>query len=183
MGRKEVAKLASKSIDKKDVLDRLRDHIFSGGTKKLSEKDNDTLIKLRRINQALVSGYGNTQVVKIIETEFSLGQAQAYNLINQSIKLYGDIQEGDKQGSKVIMKEMYLRAAKKALEMGDMANHLHALDSISKLDKLFDATQVNIDMSNIQLPKAVIISGDLKVLEENMRNQPLDITDFEEVSE
>jgi hypothetical protein len=180
MGRKEISKLASQSIDKKDELDRIRDYMFSGGTKKLSQKDTEKLNQYRRINQYLVAGHSNTQCVKMIETEFSLAHAQAYRLISQSQKLYGDIQEGDKMGSKAIMKEMYLRAAKKALELNDLANHLHALDSISKLDKLFDPVQVSIDMSNLKLPQVVTVSGDLETLKENMEKQPLDI-DFSEI--
>lgn len=158
---------------KKDLLDRLREHLFSGGAFKINQRDNEALSKLEKVNQLLTTGYSISNCVKKIQTDFSIEQAQAYKLVRDAQELFGDIRESKKNGIRYIMEEMYMRGALKAMQMNDLQAYAHFLDSISRINGLFDSKAININMQQIQLPAVIYGDSDIETLKKEMEAQTI----------
>lgn len=170
MDKKTLKKYVLSASDgrKKDLMDRLREHMFSGGTKKLSKRDAETLSKLDSVNQLLTTGYSVSNCVRKIEADFDISQAQAYKLIRDTHELYGDIRESKKTGKRYILEEMYMRGALKAMQMNDLHAYAHFLNSIAKLNGLFDTNAININMQQLQMPKLIIADSNIETLKQEM---------------
>lgn len=169
---KKLKKYALSSDNrKKDSLDRLREYMFSGGIRKLSKRDAETLSKLDSVNQLLTTGYSISNCVKKIELDLNIGQAQAYKLIRDTHDLYGDIRQSTKKGKQYILEEMYMRGADKALEMNDLHAYAHFLDSISRINGLFDTGAININMQQLQMPQLIMMDSKLETLKAEMEAQ------------
>lgn len=166
---KAVERYALNSDDrKKDEFDRIREYMFTGGKKKLSARDEELLKKLDAINQLLVNGYSVNNCSKKIQMDFGISHVHAYRLIQKTQTLYGNAEQSSKEGKRYVLYEMYMRAAKKAYEIGDMQSYNHACDSIAKLYGLFDNAAVNIDISQIIMPKTIVLNSDLETLKNEM---------------
>lgn len=164
----KITKKYLKSTGKKDTLDRLREHMFSGGLKKLNKTDQNLLKKLEFVNQLLTTNYSVSNAVKAIEREYEVTQAYAYKLIRDTKSLFGDIRESQKNGQKYILEEMYMRGALKALSANDLHAYGHFLDSIARMNGLFDNTTVQINMQQLVMPKVIMTSSDINTLREEM---------------
>jgi hypothetical protein len=167
---KKLVKLASSNGKKLVLLDRLREHLFTGGKYKISNRDQETLDKLTEVDKFLTTGYSDSNIVKKIETKMNLSQAQAYKLVKDARQLFGDLRVQGKNGMRHVLYEMYMRGAQKALKAGDIQTYIHATDSIARLYGLFDST-VTIDMKGLVMPAVVYANGDIETLKKELEEQ------------
>ncbi len=162
---KKLKKLALQETDKEDLLDRLRAHLSTGGERKLTARDSDTLAKLTRIDEILRDNKSVAQCNQALQQEMGLSQAHAYKLINQSLELFGDIRQSRKKSKAYILDEMYMRAANRCWDEGDMLNYLKACDSLARINGLFEADATNINITQLNMPELIILDNDPEILQ------------------
>lgn len=152
------------SSRQKTNMDRIREHIFSGGTKPLAPREQEKYRKLRVVNQYICQVNTTQETVNLIIAELGCNEASAYLLIRESKALFGDINKADKIGQRYVLTEMYMVAAKGAMEAKDWQTYIHALDSIAKINGLTAEEVHRINMQNLVMPNIVMMDSNLDTL-------------------
>lgn len=161
-------------------MDRLKRHIETGGKYKITTRDSETLEKYNLIFTLLIAGKSESLARAKVRQEYGISEPQAYKLVRDTFELYGNPLESRKEGKRIILDEMYLRAAEKAYNDGNLEAYAKILDSIAKLWGLFDQSGINIDLSGLTMPKIIVAKNDLETLRREMEAQPTDYIELEE---
>lgn len=141
-------------------LDKFRAHLIDNV--ELSERDRETLAKYRKAHGAMCLGYSVEHVRGMLEKEFGLSESRSYAIIQESIKLYGDVMEVDKAGMKKIFYENYMLAANLARQANDYKSMTSALDKAAALLGLNAAEMIN--PHDFAKPVAIVFTTDAQVL-------------------
>ncbi|KOY86026.1 hypothetical protein AD998_07605 [bacterium 336/3] len=147
---------------KGDRLDKYRAYLIKG--KGLSEKSLQMLERMNFTNSLLCEGYASSKIIPVIQKKFDLSQRQAYQLLSDTIQLFGDVSQASKEGRRYIVAENLLRLGKKAEQEGDFITAQSCFDKYAKLYGLYDSTEINIDSKMWMTPREIIFSDDISIL-------------------
>lgn len=167
MNKKKNKLLKKESLDKLDVY---RAHFIEG--EDLEPRFEEYLEKMERAKTLLTTGVSMANVAVMIQGEFQVKRVQSYNIIRDSIDLFGDITKVRKDGMKYIIYENLMIAVNLAKEKEDYSAMTKALDSAAKLYGLYDPELDEIDAEAYTFPAQIIFSDNVNIL-----NQKGDDTD------
>jgi hypothetical protein len=165
-----------------DKLDRYRSHLLEDA--KLNSREQEMLSKYRKANSLLCNGYSRHQVTRFLMRDYGLSEPQAYQVVRDSILLYGDVADADKKGMKHLMYENFMRAARKSLGAGDYRAHVKALEQAAKVHGLFQEEAHPFDLEAFMRLKPLVFSTDPKVLKlQQSADSNAEETDYEPIEE
>lgn len=162
-----------KLIGKGDKLDKYRGHLLNGD--ELKPQEELMLQRYRRANALMCCGYSRLQTITLLQKESELSEQQLYNIVRDSIRLFGSVNEVDKAGMKYIMYENFMLAGNLARKEGNHDAMIRAYENASRLYDLFSPDTHLIDPRQFLRPVAIIYSTDPAVLEEQQRADVEDI--------
>jgi hypothetical protein len=140
-----------------DVLDKIRSHYLEG--RKLSEKQE---LKRKQYEQAhtfRINGYSKEQTVQLLQEIGIVGSiAEAYRVCNCAERLFGDVNQSNKEGLRYILTENFMAIYRKARKDDNLKEANRALENVAKINNLFDPNQAPIDWSKIIIPIPVYTS-------------------------
>lgn len=151
-----------KLLGKGDKLDRYRGHLLNGDD--LDEEQQIMLERYRRASALMCCGYSRMQSITLLKNETALSESQLYNIVRDSIKLFGSVNDVDKAGMKYIMYENFMLAANLARKEGNHDAMIRAYENASRIYDLFTADTHLIDPRHYLRPIAIIYSTDPQVL-------------------
>jgi hypothetical protein len=159
---------------KPDKLDRYRRYLFEGV--ELNEEQLAMLAKYRKAWNLASMGFSKNQVLTAFEKEYSLSEPQIYAIIRESTKLYGSIDESDKQGQRLISIERYELLGNLARQDGNYAAALRAQENADKLKGLFEPEKAGMDPKAFMIGVPMLFTTDPAALKE----QQLEDTEFDD---
>ena len=124
-------------------LDKIRGYLMNE-VKRLNKRDKILLNRILKISALCEKRYSKSQIIKIIcakdflEVGNSLNERQAYNLYNDTIKVFGDINKINKAAERYFSHERYLILSRKAEEIGDYQTAGRMQEQADKLYGLFE---------------------------------------------
>ncbi len=119
-----------------DKLDKFRDHLLHHIP--LSPKEQATLEKYRKCFGWRCKLFSPQQVVNMLMQEYNLKYSQAYQLMAESTKLYGKVEDIDREGSRKILIEGLYVAMSIAVKDKNAEAIIAATREIAKLQKIHD---------------------------------------------
>lgn len=159
---------------------------------KLSEFENDMLIRMKFVfSLRLKNKFSRQQAVKKLVDEFSISLATAYRDYSSAAQLFGELDEVDTRGERMILREEYWFLYQQNIKNRDWPEAKRALDSYREL---FDFTDRSgeVDPDKIAAHNYHIkISKKLeKIITEKLDDAVIDLNDlgvedidYEDVSE
>ncbi|GAB3886073.1 hypothetical protein [Spirosoma agri] len=124
---------AAQAVDK---LDKFRDHLLHRTELKKSEVE--TLEKYRKCFGWRCKLFSPQQVVNMLMQEYTLKYSQAYQLMAESTRLYGKVEDIDREGSRKILIESLYVAMSIAVKDKNAEAIIAATREIAKLSKVYD---------------------------------------------
>lgn len=125
--------LSTKAVDK---LDKFRDHLLHRTPLKQSEME--TLEKYRKCFSWRSKLFSPQQVVTMLMQEYSIKYSQAYQLMAESTRLYGQVHDVDREGTRKILIEHLYVAISVAVKDKNAEAIIAATREIAKLSKVHD---------------------------------------------
>ncbi|MFD2935031.1 hypothetical protein [Spirosoma flavum] len=119
-----------------DKLDKFRDHLLHRQPLKPSE--HETLEKYRKCFAWRSKLFSPQQVVNMLMQEYSIKYSQAYQVMAESTKLYGLVEDIDKAGTTKILIEGLYVAMSLAVKDRNAEAIIAATREIAKLSRLHD---------------------------------------------
>lgn len=164
METRPAKRINTKSPDK---LDKFRLHLLDG--KILHKKDIDMLSKYRKANALFCLGYSKNHVITVLTKEDLVSESQAYMILRDAVKLYGDVSEIDKKGAKQAAYEYYMMLSNLARKKEDYQSAIKAKELADKVMGLFDTDESPIDAKEFMKPVNIIFNTDPEVLKKKQR--------------
>ena len=177
--------MSNQLVRRGDKFDKYRAHILEG--RKLKPDDLAQLARYRKAVAMLSLGYSRLNVVTAMKSDPNdpVSESQGYVIVKEAMKLYGSIDEVDKEGQRYIAYENYKMLAQLAKKEGNYAAAIRAQENADKLYDLFNAYVVKQDPSLFLVPVAIAFTTDVDVLHESQKSleqgEDVEDTDFEEV--
>lgn len=119
-----------------DKLDKFRDHLLHRTVLKASELE--TLEKYRKCFGWRCKLFSPQQVVSMLMQEYNLRYSQAYQLMAESSKLYGKVEDIDREGTRKVLIEGLYVAMSIAVKEKNADAIIAATREIAKLSKIHD---------------------------------------------
>jgi hypothetical protein len=126
----------SKTEKSTDKLDKFRDHLLHRIPLKPSE--HETLEKYRKCFGWRCKLFSPQQVVNMLMQEYNLKYSQAYQLMAESTKIYGKVDDIDREGTRKILIESLYVAMSIAVKEKNAEAIIAATREIAKLSKVHD---------------------------------------------
>lgn len=156
--------MSNQLIRRGDKFDKFRAHILE--SRKLKPEDLQMLARYRKSVAMLGIGYSRQNVVMALKGDPTdpLSESQAYNIVRDSMKLFGSIDDVDKDGLRFIAHENYKALARAATKDGNHAAAIRAQENADRLYDLFNADVVKQDPNLFLVPVPICFSSDEAVL-------------------
>jgi len=119
-----------------DKLDKFRDHLLHRTPLKPSELE--TLEKYRKCFGWRCKLFSPQQVVNMLMQEYDLRYSQAYQLMAESARLYGKVEDIDREGTRKVLIESLYVAMSIAVKEKNAEAIIAATREIAKLSKVHD---------------------------------------------
>lgn len=119
-----------------DKLDKFRDHLLHRAT--LSPKELETLEKYRKCFAWRSKLFSPQQTVTMLMQEYGIKYSQAYQLLTESTRLYGKVEDVDKEGTRKILVENLYVAMSLAVKDKNPEAIIAAVEKIAKLNRLYE---------------------------------------------
>ncbi|MDI6033016.1 hypothetical protein QLS91_08010 [Flavobacterium sp. LB2P84] len=118
------------------TFDKILAHYIDPEHFPLSDTNTDILNRLNEVFALRLNHFSPRQIVTKWEKEKGISQAQAYNDIRNSEKLFGNILKADVEGSRVIWMENTRDFLKRCVQKGDRSNESKALKMLAEYGEL-----------------------------------------------
>lgn len=119
-----------------DKLDKYRDHLLH--RLPLSPKEQDMLDKYRKCFAWRCKLFSPQQCVNMLMQEYNLKYSQAYQIMAESTKLYGKVDDIDREGTRKVMIENLHVALSIAVKDKNAEAIISAVKEIAKLSRVYD---------------------------------------------
>jgi hypothetical protein len=151
-------------VKRGDKLDKFRAHFIEG--RKLNEADALMLSRYRKAVAMLGHGWSRQTVVAdlMADQQDPLAESQAYQVVRDAMKLYGSLEEVDREGMRFVSYENYKALAQECRRNGDMHGAIRAQENADKLYDLFNPAVATQDPNAFLKPVAVLFTTDTDVL-------------------
>lgn len=147
--------------DKKEVLEAIRDYLIDRrGHVKLTEKQQEIYVRLRAAWTLLSKFHSREVVAEILIKEHGVSLSQAQRDVLDSIALYGDTQQADKEGMRLIASEMAIATFAQAKKNDDFYGMNLATRNMIKIHGLDKANIEKPDFSKLQASITINILDD-----------------------
>lgn len=149
---------------KDDRLERYRNHLHRGSS--LTEKELEAMQRYTFAYTQFCDGESQREVVNLLISTYSISQSMAYNIVNDTLAVFGgNPSKAILQGKKAIMVTRLEELADKLDEEGKYEEAANVLMKAAKLQGLDQKEGVYID-PRLFLPKPnLIFTDDLAALE------------------
>lgn len=159
-----MSKKVSRSKNKKDQFDRLREHLLEGKPLRRM-KDEQMLERCIQIFTLLSKGHTDHEIIKIIDKAGWVKKSMGYILIRKTKVLFGDAYISNKTAEKAIAIQMAKEAYNLALKTENAVAMVAATKLITQLEgTLSESQNLTIIYQNLTLPP-IQISDDPKVID------------------
>jgi hypothetical protein len=118
------------------TFDKILAHYINPEHFPLSDTNTDILNRLNEVFALRLNHFSPRQIVTKWEKEKGISQAQAYNDIRNSEKLFGNILKADVEGSRVVWMEYTRDYLKRCIQKGDRSNESKALKMLAEYGDL-----------------------------------------------
>ena len=118
------------------TFDKILAHYIDPEHFPLSDTNTDILNRLNEVFALRLNHFSPRQIVTKWEREKGISQAQAYNDIRNSEKLFGNILKADVEGSRVVWMEYTRDYLKRCIQKGDRSNESKALKMLAEYGDL-----------------------------------------------
>lgn len=147
-----------------DHLGPLRAHLLHG--KALTPKQEELRRQIDVAWTLLLAGYSRSHCIQMLSDRLSIKKSRAYQLIDDTFILYGDIAESRKEGLRYLMTEQLQNIAHRAKFKGDLKNQIRALEMICQINELNSGDKEN------QLPvlMPIIFTNDPSALKKQVED-------------
>jgi hypothetical protein len=130
-------------LEKKEGrLDKFLGYYLKG--KPLTPGQEEIRLRYEKVNNLLCKGWSRDGIVNFLNNEYGLKPSQAYQVIKDTITLFGDVNESNLKGLKHVLFENFMLNSRKARKYGDYASSTRALEGAAKIYHVFEKT-VNTD--------------------------------------
>ena len=119
-----------------DKLDKFKDHLLH--RRPLKPSEHETLEKYRKCFAWRCKLFSPQQVVNMLMQEYSLRYSQAYQIMADSTRLYGKVEDIDKEGTRKILIESLYVAMSIAVKDKNADAIIAATRELGKLAKVHD---------------------------------------------
>lgn len=168
-----------------DRLDRYKAHLVRG--MELEPQELEMLARYRKASSLMSMGYARPHVVKAMVQEYDISESHAYLLIRDSVRLYGDASQVDRDGMRHLLFDNLQVAAGLARKKEDYSTMVRAIETAAKLFNLFAPDVAANDPSKFQLPKQMVFTDDPEALREAKEQEQAEWeaedADFEELGD
>ena len=148
-----------------DRLDIYVNHVLLGD--ELSKTKLDYLEKMKFAFTSLLNNSRHT-VACMLNDKYGLSKAQPYNIINDAISLFGDIDKANKEGIRYMQGQRLMQLYENAIEKQNIDAALQILKEYNKINQLYQSKEDESNINNFieSLNMTVVFSTDTKELEE-----------------
>jgi len=134
----------AKTRNKSNSLEAIREHYNSGGKKPLTEHQKVKWSRLRQVQALLQDFRNNIEIVKVLQIDYAVSEAQAYRDIQDAQKLYSTIRKADIEGLRMLAYDRALVAWRMAKKAGDVKGMNGAEANIIKI--------IGFDRESVEVP-------------------------------
>lgn len=125
--------MSNLKVNRDNKLDKIRFYYLEG--KRLNKTQDEMREKYEEVNSLLCTGYSRENAVSVLRKKYNLRPSQAYQIIRDTIHLFGDIADSNRKGLKHIMYENYMLASNLARKAGDYNAMIRALENAEAIYK------------------------------------------------
>lgn len=162
MKKKKNQELIVPDVREGDKLDKFRNYLIKGT--KLTHTQMVKLQHYQKANSLLCIGYSREMAVKQLATDFNLSAAQCYVIVRETLDLFGDVAQSNKNGMKHIAYENFMLAANLARKKGDIDSMIRAQEDAAKIYDLFDYKDMPFNPEDHPMPKMIVFTNNFNVL-------------------
>jgi len=119
-----------------DKLDKYRDYLLGRG--RLTEKQHEMLANYRKAFAWRCKGFSHQHVMQMLKQDATIDDAMAYRILQEATKLYGRVEDIDKEGTRRILIEHLYIAMSIAIKNRDSNSINSTVEKIAKLSKVYD---------------------------------------------
>lgn len=128
----DVAKI--EKVD--DKLDKFRDHLLHRTA--LTPKEQEMLDKYRKCFAWRCKLFSPQQAVNMLMQEYGIKYSQAYQVMSESTRLYGKVEDIDREGTRKVMIESLYVAMSIAVKDRNAEAIISATKEIAKLSHVYE---------------------------------------------
>jgi len=162
MSKKLSKQLKKIKLDKTTHFDKIQASFFDDKIE-LSQYQKDLKKRWMTAFSLLRTMLSFQQVSKRLMDEFGVSQATAYRDIDNATALFGNINQVNTDGVKVILREAYWRVYQQALKSGDLDMQIKALNAYKELfdwgdddDKKAMADKIQAHEYKLTIPREIM---------------------------
>lgn len=163
--------------DKPDKLTKFRNHLAKETA--LSESEKEQFEMYLQVDKLLTSMLSLNTVVRLIAKNYSKSIPRSYQIVNESVQIFGDPFESFKKGQRKYMYENFMTLANKCMNNGKEETALNALKEASKILGLYEA-EPEEDIASLMNIKNKFTTN-IAVL--HRKQQEVHDIDFEDIDE
>lgn len=138
-----------------DKLDKYRDFLLGRG--RLTEKQQDMLANYRKAFSWRCKGFSQQHTMQMLKQDATIDDAMAYRILQESTKLYGRVEDIDKEGTRRILIEHLYIAMSIAIKNRDSNSINSTVEKIAKLSKIYDENP-QLTPSDLMPAKSIIFN-------------------------
>lgn len=153
-----------KNLAKFDRIDRYKAHLVDG--LELNETEQKMLDRYRFAAMQLRQGMTRGHIVAALQREFDISEPQAYVVLRDGVKVYGDAGALDRQAMRQAMYDQFMLLAQLARRKEDFMSAARHMENAGKLFDLFKADVAGVDPSKYQRPANILFTDDESALKE-----------------
>lgn len=161
----------------KGPLARIRAYLIQDSTRKpvvLNDKEQKLQALYTKCFTYMSNGFERRDVVRLLSANDGVSESNAHNVVNNTLKLYGDIYKASLSGQRAIERENFIRianlaekAAKEAPKEEKAKLMLVAVKSRHIAAKISGALDPEKETTKSVILPAIIISSDKSALPQN----------------
>jgi hypothetical protein len=170
------------------TFDRIYKYFFNSKTRiELSEEERQMSERWERAWLFLCRHRTRKQVAELLMRQFKIGKSIAYDDVKNSMRLFGEPQEGMKNAKRAIAEDAILKGMDKAWKSGDLKLHEKYVQSYIDLNGLQTEDTASIEdlMKRLRPHQVVIVSNmdQLKTEISKLQEDLIQDIDHEEINE
>lgn len=147
-------------VKPEDRLDKFVDHLLN--KRQLTPNQTETLERYRKAFGWRCKMFSPNQTVQMLMKEYDINTSQAYLILQDATKLYGKVEEIDKEGTRKILIEHLYIALSIAVKDRNAEAIIKATERIAKLSRI-DEDTITLDGSDIPARVVKYIQNNLTV--------------------
>lgn len=147
----------------------------------LSDGDEEYRQLLEAANKYNLAGRTKMEIAKLLEKKHSIKKSKAYQVINESEELFGEIGKSNKEGLRHIQTEWYKKLARKLEKEKNYELAILCRQRIDKINGLEEKKGNTININKVLMPRQLIFTTDPAALDIQRQMEEAEDADYEEM--